>query len=145
LDFREAESFLDDWPDSLQLDRMDCTPENGSHFDLDLGISLTNKDEGSVRVGAVGDDAVKDCFADLLGNTTKRGSYPDKRCLSILNWQVDQVNVHREAGQVTNEKVDCCTTLESEASLGRYVWQYTNEKGDLCLEDFTGHRCYLQR
>ena len=35
--------------------------------------------------------------------------------------------------------------LESEAILGRYIWQYTNEKGNLHLENFTGHRCCLQR
>jgi hypothetical protein len=48
LDFGKAESFLYDGPNSFQLDRMDCTPKNGSDFDLDLGVSLTNKDEGSV-------------------------------------------------------------------------------------------------
>jgi hypothetical protein len=60
LDFRKAELFLYDWPHSLQLDRMDCTPKNGSHFDLDLGVSMANKDEGAVRVGVVGDDALRD-------------------------------------------------------------------------------------
>jgi hypothetical protein len=122
LDFRETELFLYDWPHSLQLDRMDCTPKNGGHFDLDLGVSLANKDEGSVRVGVIGDDAVRDRFANLLGNTIQRRSYPHKRCLSIFNWEVHQINVHREAGQVSNEKIDRCPTLESEASLGRYIW-----------------------
>jgi len=31
------------------------------------------------------------------------------------------------------------------ASFGRYIWEYANEKGDLRLEDFTRHRCDLQR
>src|SRR6266852_2504366 len=84
LDFGKAESFLHDGTDSFQLDRMDCTPKNGSDFDLDLGASLTNKDQGSVRVGAVVDDAIRDRFANLLGNTTQRRSYPNKRCVSIL-------------------------------------------------------------
>src|ERR1700733_8382053 len=127
LDFREAELFLYDWPHSLQLDRMDCTPKNGSHFYLDLGVSLTNKDEGSIRVGAIGHDAVRDRFANLLGDTTQRRSYPDKRCLSILNRQIHQIDVHREAGQVSNEKIDCCSALESEAGLGRYMGQYSDE------------------
>src|ERR1700734_1048168 len=81
LDFREAELFLYDWPHSLQLDGMDCTPQNGSHFDLDLGVSLANKDEGSVRVGVVSDDAGRDRLANLRGNTIQRGSYPHERCL----------------------------------------------------------------
>src|ERR1700733_15170779 len=90
LDFREAELFLYDWPHSLQLDRMDCTPKNGSHFDLDLGVSLANKDESSVRVGGVGDDAVRDRFANLLGNTS---------LVNRVLARADTINVHREAGQ----------------------------------------------
>jgi hypothetical protein len=106
MDFRETELFFYDWPHSLQLDRMDCTPKNGDHFDLDLGVSLANKDEGSVRVGVVGDDAVRDRFANLLGNTIQRRSYPHERCLSIVNREVHQTNVHREAGEVSNETID---------------------------------------
>jgi len=106
---------------------MDCTPKDGSHFDLDLGVSLANKDEGSVRIGVVGNDAVRDRFANLLGNTIERRSYPYERCLSIFNREVHQINVHREAGQVSNEKIDCCSALESEAGLGPYMGQYSDE------------------
>ena len=127
LDFREAKSFLYDWPHSPHLNRMDCASKNGSHFDLDLGVSLTNKDEGAARVSAVGDDAIWDRFTNLLGNTAQRRSYPDKRCLSVLNRQINQVDVHRKARQVANEKIDCCSALESKASLGRHIGQYTNE------------------
>jgi hypothetical protein len=145
MDLREAESCLYDWPHSLQLDGMYRTPKNGSHFDLDLGVSLANEEEGSVCVRTVSDDAVMDRFANLLGNTIQRRSYPHERCLSIFNREVHQINVHREAGKVSNEKIDRCPTLESEASLGRYIWQHANEKGNLRLEDFTGHCCFLQR
>jgi hypothetical protein len=81
------------WTD-LNFDRMDCTPKNGSDFDLDLGVSLTNKDEGSVRVRAVGHDAVRDRFANSLGDTTQRKTYPGERCLSTLNREVNQIDVH---------------------------------------------------
>ena len=98
LDFSEAKLFLYDWPDCSQLRGMDGASEYGSDLDLDLGVSLTNKDQGSVRVGAVGDDTVRDSFANLLGNTIQRGSYPHERCLSILNREINQIDVDREAG-----------------------------------------------
>ena len=127
LDFRKAELVLHDGPDCPQLRGMDGAPKYGSDFNFDLAVSLTNEDEGSACVGAVGYDAVGNCFANLLGNTTQRRSYPDKRCLSILNRQIHQIDVHREAGQVSNEKIDCCSALESEAGLGPYMGQYSDE------------------
>lgn len=106
---------------------MNGAPKYGSDFNFDLGVSLTNKDEGSACVGTVGHDAVRNRFANLLGNTTQRRSYPGKRCLSIFDGQIHQINVYREAGQVSNEKIDCCSAFESKASLGRHMGQYTNE------------------
>lgn len=126
LDFRKAELVLHDGPDCPQLRGMDGAPKYRSDFDLDLGAPL-NKDEGSIRVGAIGHDAVRDRFVNLLGDTTQRRSYPDKRCLSIFNRQIHQIDVHREAGQVSNEKIDCCSALESEAGLGPYMGQYSDE------------------
>jgi hypothetical protein len=127
LDFSEAELLLYDGPDCFQLRGIDSAPKDGSDFDLDLSVSLTNKDEGSARVGAVGDDAIRDRFTNPLGNTTQRRSYPDKRCLSVLNRQINQIDVHRKTRQVSNEKIDCCSALESKASLGRHIGQYPDE------------------
>src|SRR5579859_4834713 len=89
LDFSEAELLLYDGSDCFQLREMDSSPKYGSDFNLDLGVSLTSKDEGAARVSAVGDDAIWDRLTNLLGNTAQRRSYPDKRCLSVLNRQID--------------------------------------------------------
>ena len=127
LEFSKAELLLYDGTDYFQIRGMNSAPKHGGDFDLDLGVSLTNKNQRPVRVGAVGNDAIRDRFTNLLGNTTERRSNPNKRCLSVLNRQINQIDVHRKTRQVSDEKIDCCAALESKASLGRHVWQYTDE------------------
>ena len=127
LEFSEAELLLYDGTDCSQTRGMNSAPKHGTDFNLDLGLSLTNENQRPVRVGPVGDDPIWDRFTNLLGNTTQRRSYSDKRCLSVLNRQINQIDVHRKTRQVSDEKIDCCAALESKAGLGRHIGQYTDE------------------
>jgi hypothetical protein len=50
-----------------------------------------------------------------LGNARKRGSDSKKRGFSILDGQVDQIDIHGEPGEISDKEVDCRATLEGNA------------------------------
>jgi hypothetical protein len=139
--FGETEAFFDRLHDAHLPGFIDHAACHGRGLHLDLGWPLAEQDArftATATLDAVGAGA-PDVGFDGIRDAAQRSIDIGKAFCAVLDRQIGQIDIDRQARQIAVEKIDGRAALEGEARLLRHEWERGDQQLDLILVHLSRH------